>query len=88
MTGPREIIDGVLAERTPDALSQEGRAVVRDAILAALDEAGLVVAPREPTEAMLREGTFRMRYLGPGGAYPRARGCWAGMLAATKESRS
>lgn len=60
-----------------------------DAILARLRERGALVpdgwraVPVEPTEAMLRDGTAKMRYLlkNPQ-VYPRAYSCYAAMLAA------
>lgn len=60
----------------PDATGKE----IARACLSAIEAEGLVIVPREPTEAMLEAGTT---YEGDGNLEKDALSCWSAMLAAS-----
>ncbi len=62
--------------------------VSAQAVEQALDEAGLVVVPREPTEEMLKAGYIWLDYCVENQEHPEPRSGWTNMLRAYKGEKN
>ena len=81
---PEEIIDKALYPFTPMGWAEAAR--IRAQVLTALDSAGYVVVPREPTEAMIDAYFDRLHALGFH-AGMNATAAWSAMIDAAKGGR-